>query len=131
MQSASRARAQLGRSVSQLRAAAIRLDASADEIARLRATQPTPLQPSASQPDFRAQMQAQIDSAGLARSLLRIEPVDAGQVRVLFGAVPFADWLAWVESLQAQQIRLDSARIEAMSTSGLVSVTATYVRPSL
>ena len=76
-------------------------------------------------------MQAQLESAGLARSLLRIEAVDASQVRVVFGAVPFYEWLAWVENMQSQQIRLDTTRIEALTTAGLVSVTATFVRPHL
>jgi type II secretory pathway component PulM len=47
---------------------------------------------------------------------------------VVFGSAPFADWLAWITSLQTQQIRLDSSRIEALSTPGLVGVTATFVR---
>ncbi len=73
-------------------------------------------------------MQARIDAAGLAPALVSIEAPDANQVKVVFGALPFADWLAWVASLQAQQVRLDASRIEAMSTPGLVSVTATLVR---
>ena len=78
--------------------------------------------------DFRALMQANVNSAGLSRSLLSIEPLDADQVRVTFGAVPFAAWLAWVESLRSQQIRLDTTRIEALATPGLASATATFTR---
>ena len=127
IQSAHRSRVQLGRSVSQLRAEAIRLDKSADEIARLRATPATLRQ----QTDFRQMMQALVDSAGLARALVRIESVDASQVRVVFGALPFSDWLAWADNIQLQQVRVDTTRIEALSTPGLVSVTATYIRPKL
>ena len=47
---------------------------------------------------------------------------------MVFGAVAFADWLNWVASLTSQQVRLDACRIEALSTPGLVSVTATLVR---
>ena len=130
-QSAHRARRQLGSAVSQLRAEAIRLDKSANEIARLRATQATPQQQTAQLTDLRLLMQAQIDSAGLARALVRIESVDASQVKVVFGAVAFADWLAWVENVQSKQIRLDATRIEALSTPGLVSVAATFIRPKL
>ena len=130
-QSAHRARLQLGSAVSQLRAEAIRLDKSANEIARLRATSATPQQQTAQLTDLRLLLQAQIDSAGLARSLVRIESVDASQVKVVFGAVAFADWLAWVENVQSKQIRLDATRIEALSTPGLVSVTTTFIRPKL
>ena len=127
IQSAHRSRVQLGRSVSQLRAEAIRLDKSADEIARLRATPATLRQ----QTDFRQMMQSLVDSAGLARALVRIESVDASQVRVVFGALPFSDWLAWADNIQLQQVRVDTTRIEALSAPGLVSVTATYIRPKL
>jgi type II secretory pathway component PulM len=128
VQSAYRGRAQLDKSVFQLGAEAIHLDKSAEEIVRLRALPPMRQQPSR-QSDFRALMQANVNAAGLSRSLLSIEPLDADQVKVTFGAVPFADWLAWVETLRSQQIRLDTARIEALATLGLASATATFVRP--
>lgn len=127
LQTAHRARKQLGPAVFQLRAEAIRLDKSAAEIARLRAM------PAIAPPEtnLRQLMQAQVDAAGLARSLERIDSGDASQIKVVFGAVPFADWLAWVVTLQKQQIRLDSSRVEALSTPGLVSATATFIRPKL
>ena len=59
---------------------------------------------------------------------LRMDARDADQVQVVFGSVAFADWLTWVASLQGQNIRVDTGRIEALSTPGLVSVTATFVR---
>jgi general secretion pathway protein M len=46
----------------------------------------------------------------------------------VFGAVAFADWLDWIAGLESQQVRLEAGRIEALSTPGLVSVTATLVR---
>ena len=55
-------------------------------------------------------------------------PPDADQVVAVFGAVAFADWLNWISTLKSQQVRLDTCRIEALSTPGLVSVTATLVR---
>ena len=124
VQSAYRTRAQLGTSVSALRAQAIRLDADATELERLR-SMPAPPAP---QTDLRTQVQAQAGAAGLARTILRIDAPDANQVQVVFGSVPFSDWLAWVAAMQAQHIRLDSSRIEALSTPGLVGVTATFVR---
>ena len=124
VQSAYRARAQLGSSVSLLREQSIRLDADATELERLR-SMPAPAAP---QTDLRTQVQAQAGAAGLARAILRIDAPDANQVQVVFGSVAFADWLAWIASLQTQHIRLDSSRIEALSTPGLVGVTATFVR---
>ncbi len=124
VQSAYRARTQLGSSVSVLRAQALRLDADANELARVRAA-PAPAAP---QTDLRTQVQAQASAAGLARALLRIDARDADQVQVVFGSVAFADWLAWVATLQAQHIRLDTSRIEALSTPGLVGVSATFTR---
>ena len=124
VQSAYRARSQLGSSVSVLRAQALRLDADANELARVRAAPAVP----APQTDLRTQVQAQAGSSGLARALVRIDARDADQVQVVFGSVAFADWLAWVATLQAQHIRLDTGRIEALTTPGLVSVTATFTR---
>ncbi len=124
VQSAYRARAQLGASVSVLRTQAVRLNADAAEYERLRSI-PAPPAP---QTDLRTQVQAQAGSAGLARAIVRIDAPDANQVQVAFGSVPFAEWVAWIMSLQSQQIRLDSSRIEALSTPGLVGVTATFVR---
>ena len=124
VQSANRARAQLSSSISVLRAQAMRLDLDATELARVRSA---PVQP-APQTDLLTQLQTQAAAAGLTSSLLRTEVVDANQVRVVFGSVAFADWLAWVAGLQAQHIRLDTGRIEALSTPGLVGVTAAFVR---
>ncbi len=124
VQSAYRARTQLGVSVSVLRTQALRLDADANELTRVRAAPAVP----APQTDLRAQVQTQAGAAGLARALLRLDAKDADQVQVVFGSVAFADWLAWVATLQAQRIRLDTSRIEALSTPGLVSVTATFAR---
>jgi general secretion pathway protein M len=124
VQSAYRGRAKLGSSVSALRTQAQLLDADANELARARAAPAAP----APKTDLRTQVQAQADAAGLASALLRIDARDADQVKVAFGSVAFADWLAWVATLQAQHIRLEAGRIEALSTPGLVSVTATLAR---
>jgi general secretion pathway protein M len=123
-QSAQRARAQLGASLTVLRAQASRLDLDATEVERVRAL---PVPPAA-QTDLRTLIQTRAEAAGLARALIRIDAPDANQVQVVFGAVAFAEWLAWVASLQAERIRLDTGRIEALSTPGLVGVTATFTR---
>ena len=124
MQSANRARTHLGASVSVLRAQALRLDLDAAELARARAARLPP----ASQTDLRTQVQAQVATSGLAGALVRIDAVAADHVQVVFGSVAFADWLEWVAALQAQHIRLDAGRIEALSTPGLVGITASFTR---
>jgi len=124
VQSAQQARAQLRSGVTTLRVQAVRLEQQAAELQRLR-TAPAI---SASQTDLRTLVQAQADTAGLSRALVRIDAPDADQVVVVFGAVAFADWLDWIAGLTSQHIRLDACRIEALSTPGLVSVTATLVR---
>lgn len=123
-QSAYRGRIQLGASLSVLRAQATRLNLDATELERARAI---PAPPS-SQTDLRTLVQARIDAAGLARALVRIDAPDPNQVQLVFGAVAFAEWLAWVASLQAEHIRLDTGRIEALSTPGMVGITATFTR---
>ena len=124
VQSAYRTRGQLSASLSVLRPQAIGLDSDAAEVERLRAMRVPP----APQTDLRTLVQAQAAAAGLASGLLRIDAPEPHQVQVVFGSVAFADWLAWVVTLQAQQNRLDASRIEALSTPGLVGVTATFIR---
>ena len=126
LQSAGRGRAQLHTSVTALRAQAARLEQQATEFERLRIAPATAI--AASPTDLRTLVQAEADSAGLSRALVKIDALDANQVVVVFGTLAFADWLNWIAGLKTQQIRLDSCRIESLSTPGLVSVTATLVR---
>jgi general secretion pathway protein M len=123
-QTAWRARAQLRTGVTTLRAQATALEQQAAEIERLRAAPAL----AASQTDLRTLVQAQADAAGLSRALVRIDAPDADHVVVVFGAVAYADWNNWIVDLKPQHIRLDACRIEALSTPGLVSVTATLAR---
>ncbi len=124
LQSAGNARRQLTSSLSSLQAQSGRLDRDAAELQRLRALPAAP----PAQGDLRSLVQAQAGATGLSRALQRIDGSDANQVQVVFGAVAFSDWLAWVAKLQAQHVRLDACRVEALATPGLVSVTATLIR---
>lgn len=124
LQAAGSARARLTATVATLRADAARLDLQAAEMARLRSL--PAIAPAAT--DLRTQVQNQADGAGLSRALLGITVIDPNQVQVAYGSVGFAAWLAWVDGLQKLQVRLDTCRIEALSTPGLVSVTATFTR---
>lgn len=124
MSAADRARGQLRASVATLRTQATLLDQQAAEHERLRATAVPP----ASSGDLRALVQARIDAALLSAALTRIDAPDADHVKVAFGAVSFADWLAWLAALQAQQVRVEAARVEALAAPGMVSATATLTR---
>jgi general secretion pathway protein M len=120
--SAERGRGQLRASVSSLRTQAVLLDQHAAEHQRLRAAPA----PAASPADLRTIVQGRADAAGLA--LTRIDAPDAEHVRVTLGAAPFASWLGLVSALQAQHVRLEAARIEALAAPGLASVSATFAR---
>ena len=122
--SADRARGQLRTNVATLRTQAVLLEQQAAEHERLRAT-PTP---PASPTDLRTLVQARADAARLSGALTRIDAPDADHVLITFGAVSFADWLGWIAALQAQHVRLEVARVEALSAPGMVSATATLTR---
>jgi general secretion pathway protein M len=81
------------------------------------------------QTDLRALVLAQAGAAGLSRALVSTEAADANQVKVVFGAVAFADWLNWIAGLEAQHVHLEACRVEALSTPGVVSIAATLARP--
>jgi general secretion pathway protein M len=124
LHSADRGRGQLRTSVAALRTQSALLDQQAIEHERLRATPA----PAASPTDLRTLVQARTDAARLSGALARIEAPDADHVQIAFGAVSFADWLGWIAALQAQQVRLEAARVEALSAPGMVSATATLTR---
>jgi len=122
--SADRGRTQLGKSVPALRTQAVLLDQQAVEFERLRAAPAPPASPT----DLRTLVQARTDALRLSGALTRLDSPDADHVQVNFGAVSFADWLAWIAALQAQQLRLETARVEALAAPGMVSATATLAR---
>lgn len=121
---ADRARARLGASVAVLRTQAALLDQRAAEHQRLRAAPA----PAVSPTDLRTLVRERVDAARLSGALTLLEAQDAEHVRIAFGALAFADWLAWVAALQAQHVRLDAVRIEALAAPGMVSVAATLAR---
>jgi general secretion pathway protein M len=126
MYAADRSRAELRTvTVPVLRERAGLLGRQAAEYERLRAAPPATVSPT----DIRALVQAQAGAAGLSKALQSVDAAGANQVKVVFGAIAFADWLNWVQSLESQHIHLEACRIEALSTPGLVSVAATLVRP--
>lgn len=121
---ADRARAQLGTRVAALRTQAALLEQRAAEYQRLRAAPA----PAASPTDLRTLVREHVDAAQLSGTLTLLEAPDAEHVRVAFGVLAFADWLNWIAALQAQHVRLEAVRIEALAAPGLVSVAATLAR---
>ena len=124
LHSSSQARTRLDSSIAQLRKQAQQLDAQASEYNQLRAVPAAKV----SSVDLRTLIQSRIADAGLARALVSIDAPDSNRVKVTFGALSFSEWMEWVAGLQAQQIRLDECRIEALTTPGIVGVIATFVR---
>jgi type II secretory pathway component PulM len=122
--SAAQARRPLRAQVAMLRSQAAYLEQQTLEYERLRLVAGV----TASSTNLHTLVQTRIETAGLSSSLLRIDNLNEDQVVVVFGAVAFADWLALIDGLQTQKIRLDTCRIEALSASGLVNVTGTLSR---
>ncbi len=76
-------------------------------------------------------IQETIGSAALSGMLSTIEPLGPEQVVVVFGAIEFSTWLAWIAVLEQQDVRVEQVRVETLATSavpGLVSVAATLGR---
>jgi type II secretory pathway component PulM len=122
--SASHAREQLRTSVAALRAAEARMDADAAEYRRLRGM----AAPAAAQADLALVVQANAGLGTLTRDRVRVDVTDPNHAKIVHGAVSFADWLVWVESLHSQRIRLQACRVDALTTPGLVNVSATLAR---
>jgi type II secretory pathway component PulM len=118
------ARRRLAAGVSTLRTQSVLLDQQAAEHQRLRAM-PAPAD---SPTDLRTLVLARTEAARLSGALARVDAQDADHVQVIFAGVSFADWLGWVAALQAQHVRLESSRVEALSAPGMVSATATLTR---
>lgn len=122
--SAERLGTSLNSSVIALRAQAAHLDEEALEYSHLRRTPMATSSPT----DLHTLVQARVENAGLSTALVHMDAIDNNQVITVFGAIAFSDWLNWIIAMKSQHIRVASCRIEAMSTPGLVSVTATLVR---
>ncbi len=124
VQSGGRAQFKLTENVATLRVQASQLEQHSAELKHLRAKPLT----ATSQTDLHKLIQAQIGAARLSQALVKLNTTAADQVVVVFGAIAFTEWLNWVVSLESQQVRLDTCRIEAISVPGMVSVTATLMR---
>ena len=120
-----RSRSEMRANVGTLRGQAAALERHAAEIERLRAVSAPP---TSSRPrELRALVDAEARAAGFSSAQLRVDARSADEIQVVLDSAPFAAWLAWVARLQAREVRLETCRIEPLSTPGLVSVTATFI----
>lgn len=123
--SAEQSRARLKTGISELRVKSADMEKQASEISRLRAMASTATH---SGMDFPKTVQALVDSNGLATTA-KINHRDAENIELVLGNLPFAQWLAMARSLQAQQIRIESCKVEGLAIPGMVSISATLTRP--
>jgi len=116
-------RNRLKQRVAVLKSQSDTMDQQISEFSRLKvaSANPSTLAPK----NLRDAVQGIIDSSGLSTSLVKIDAPDAGTAQVSFSALSFSDWLAFVRNLQAQKIRIETCRIEALTTAGRISITAT------
>ncbi|MDO8271882.1 MAG: type II secretion system protein GspM [Gammaproteobacteria bacterium] len=114
-------------SLPALRMQAITFEQQAAELEILRSV-PAPTIPDA---PLLPLIQETIASAAMSGMLSTIEPLGPEQVVVVFGAIEFSVWLAWIAVLEQQNVRVEQVRVETLATSpvpGLVSVAATLGR---
>ena len=87
--------------------------------------------PASGHSDLPALMRKLAESHGLGTALNTVDGPNANEVRTVFGSVAYARWLLWLSDLQAQGVRLDTCRIEALFATDTVNVSATLRRDSL
>jgi type II secretory pathway component PulM len=124
IQAGGTARNLLEQRVVSLRAEAAVMEQQAGELEQLRMAAPAAV----SDAELLPLLLESATRAGLGE-LLQGEALGADQAALTFGAIPFATWLGWIDTLRSQNIRVVSARIETLSAPGLVSITATLARP--
>jgi type II secretory pathway component PulM len=118
-------RAQLHKSLPQLKATASQFNLHADEAEKL-----TGQSASRGNVNVMSVIESSAKNRNLRDKFSAVSAVDANHVRVVAASVPFDDWLAWSKELQAQGIRIDSAQVNpAPEGSGLVKLTATFSGP--
>lgn len=93
------------------------------EALRLRA-QPASLDPAA----MKTAIENSAASFKLRGSIETLESVEPNGVRITFSAVPYAQWLNWMRSLQHDQhIRVETLSVVALQSAGMVKISATLV----
>ena len=113
--------AQMRKELPQLRVQARQLQQDAAEVARLRA-QPAVARAVSS---LTAAVEQRAVAGGLREHFESITAQDPRHVRVVLPQVALDEWVVWLGNLQANDgIRVESTRIEASDTAGVVKVEA-------
>jgi general secretion pathway protein M len=68
-------------------------------------------------------------TAGLGSTLLRVEPVANGRVRVQLQAAPFDQTMDWLQPLRAQGVQVEELSLQRSTGVGLVDARLTLVAP--
>lgn len=117
------ARQSLSAALPRLRAQLEDMRWEREEIAALRKE----LGATARRGDLAVVVRASAAQTAFASKVERIEALPDGRVRMIAGPVPFAAWLAWIESLQRELgVRVDTSRISALDQPGLVRLEASF-----
>lgn len=112
---------QLRQTLPQLREQAQQLQRDAQEVGRLK-TQPAVIRAAG---NLALAVEQRAIASGLRERIESITPQGVGHVRVVLPQLAFDDWLSWASELQTSDgIRVESARIEAGDTTGMVSIDA-------
>lgn len=95
-------------------AALLRMQGTAERMQRLQAS--APARAEAPTGSLLVRVDAGLNAAGLATSLLRVDPLESGGVRVQFQAVDFDALLRWLEDLAARDgVRLSEFGAQRVS----------------
>lgn len=124
--SAEQSRSRLKSGISELRVRSAAMERQGSEISRLRAKGSAT---NTAGTDLPKTVQALAESNGLSIAAARISSRDDEHVEVAISNLPFTQWLSMARALQAQQIRIESCKIEGLAAQGMVNVTATLNRP--
>ncbi|MCK7592783.1 type II secretion system protein GspM [Pseudomarimonas salicorniae] len=83
--------------------------------------------------DDRRSLLARVDegarSAGLGTSLLRVEPLANGRVRIQLQAAPFDQTMDWLQPLRAQGVQVEELSVQRSTGVGLVDARITLAAP--
>lgn len=95
-------------------AAWLRMQRVADEVRRLRAAAPAAAAPVAG--SLLVRVDASLNASGIGGSMLRVDPLESGRVRVQFQAVDFDALVRWLEALAARDgVRVDEFGAQRVS----------------
>lgn len=115
----------MNRSLPELRAAAAQMRGEANEISTLKTRGVTVPAGGAL-----AAVEQSAASQGLRDKLEELGATDASHVRMSSNALPFDQWVSWLNLLQAQSgMRIESANVEATQDSGKVKAQAVLWAP--